>query len=197
MKTESSSVSSFCLACDLLQQQKTTSYNLVKLPPLFNFLPTNSYCPSAQCIRVKAPHPSRSSHSTQVRGHPKVLKPWVPQTTISVRLQWSFNWLRLQCMDDDQHNIADKRAPPYVWAVSGSQLTAWRELHAGKRGKGLETDPYQNEYLLQLSMSTLWTVNTRTHNQLTSHHFFLSASTAYQGQSGRAGSCTTFGRRQL
>ena len=50
----------------------------------------------------------------------------------------------------------------------------------GKRGKELETDRYQNEYLLQLSMSTLQTVNARTYNQQASHHFFLSASTVHQ-----------------
>ena len=36
---------------------KSHSYNLVKLPPLFNFLPTNSYCPSAQSITVKEAQP--------------------------------------------------------------------------------------------------------------------------------------------
>ena len=67
----------------------------------------------------------------------------------------------------------------------------------GKRGKELKTDHYQNEYLLQLSMSTLRTVNARIHNQQASHHFFLSASAVHQERSRRAGSCTTFGRRQL
>ena len=63
----------------------------------------------------------------------------------------------------------------------------------GKRGKELETDRYQNEY----SYSTLRTVNARTQNQQASHHFFLSASAVHQERSRRAGSCTTFGRRQL
>ena len=37
----------------LSSQQKATPHNLVKQPPLFNFLPTNSYCSSAWSIRVK------------------------------------------------------------------------------------------------------------------------------------------------
>ena len=51
----------------------------------------------------------------------------------------------------------------------------------------------QDEYLLQLPMSTLWTVNARTQ---AGHHFFLSASTVHQ-ERGRAGSCTTSGQGQL
>ena len=37
----------------------------------------------------------------------------------------------------------------------------------------------------------------RTHNQQASLHFFLSASAVHQEGSIRAGSCTTFGQRQL
>ena len=108
IKTASSSVSSCCLACDLSQEQKTTSYNLVKLPPLFNFLPTISYCPSAQSITVKAAHPE-AAILPKSEGTPK---------------SWSLGCLRRQFQLDYSGHLTDSDFS--VWMMISMQT---RGLH--------------------------------------------------------------------